>query len=50
MYKVRAEIKGDFVSVWRFDSEIEAHAFEWELQNEGIWDEIEVMEEKEEWI
>ena len=50
MYKVRAEIKGDFVSVWRFDTEAEAHALEWELQGEGIWDEIEVTEEKEERI
>lgn len=44
MWKVRAEIVGDFVTVWNFETEIEARIKEVKLIEQGIWDAIDVWE------
>lgn len=45
VWKVRAEIVGEFVTVKTFDNEFEARAYEDLLIFEGIWDSIDCFEE-----
>ena len=40
MWKVRAEIVGDFVEVWEFPTETEARMMENQLLIDGIWDHV----------